>query len=78
MLPSFKISLASHTYQLAAVIYGNAHHFVARLGTPSGMWWYYDGMVNGGKLVADTIARKEDLTVCGRGYTMSTLVYCPA
>ena len=76
VLPSFKISLASHTYRLAAVIYGNTHHFVARLSTPLGMWWYYDGMVNGGQPVVDTVSREEDLIVCGGGYTMNALVYC--
>ena len=68
--------LVVDTYRLAAVIYGNAHHFVARLSTPLGMWWYYDGMINDGQPVVDTIAREEDLIVCGGGYTMNALVYC--
>jgi len=31
------------------VIYGNGCHFVVRLGTSSGTWWYYyhDGRVDG-------------------------------
>ena len=78
VLPPFKISLASHVYWLAAVIYGNACHFVARLSTPSGMWWYYDGMVNGGRPAVDTVTSEEDLIRCGDGYVMNTVVYCPA
>ena len=77
VLPSFKILLASDTYRLAAVLYGNAYHFVARLSTPSGIWWYYDGQVNGGQPVVDTIAHEEDLIACGDRYTMNALVYCP-
>lgn len=76
VLPSFKLTLSSHTYQLAAVIYGNSCHFVARLCTPSGTWWYYDSQINGGRLVAsDPITREEDLFTCGE-FTMNALVYC--
>ena len=77
VLPSFKISLASDTYRLATVLYGNAYHFVAHLSTPSGIWWYYDGQVNGGQPVVDTITHEEDLIACGDRYTMNALVYCP-
>ena len=77
VLPSFKILLASDTYRLAAVLYGNACHFVTRLSTPSGIWWYYDGQVNGGQPVVDTITHEEDLIACGDRYTMNALVYCP-
>jgi len=35
-------------------------------------------MANGGQPVVDTIAREGDLVVCGDGYVMSALVYCPA
>ena len=47
-LPSFKISLSSYTYWLTAVMYGNSYHFIARLSTPLGTWWHYDGQVNSG------------------------------
>ena len=77
VLPSFELSLSSHAYRLAAVIYGDNCHFVARLSTRTGTWWYYDGRVNGGRPVADSIARKEDLLTCGDRYTMHALVYCP-
>jgi len=76
VLPSFELSLSSHTYRLAAVIYGDNCHFVARLSTRSGTWWYYDGQVNGGRPAVDSISRKEDLLTCGDGYTMNALVYC--
>ena len=78
VLPSFKISLASHSYRLAAVIYGNSLHFVARLSPSLGTWWYYDGQVNGGQPAADAIVHEEDLVVCRDGYVMNAFVYCPA
>ena len=76
-LPSFDITLSSHTYRLAAVMYGNSLHFIARLGTPSGTWWRYDGQVNGGQPVVDSITCEEDFITCGDGYTICALVYCP-
>ena len=36
VLPPFQLSLSSQTYPLAAAVYGNGCHFVARLSTPSG------------------------------------------
>jgi hypothetical protein len=78
VLPPFEISLSSETYRLAAVIYGNTHHFVARLSTPSGTWWSYDGQVNGGQPVVDSVTHKaEDLITYGDGYVMNALVYSP-
>lgn len=76
VLPSFELSLLSSTYQLAAVVYGNGSHFVACLSTPLGAWWYYDGQVNGGRPVADSITHNEDLVTCRAGYTMNALIYC--
>ena len=76
VLPSFKLSLSSSTYRLAAVVYGNGSHFVARFSTPSGTWWYYNGQVNGGRPVADLVTREEDLLTCGGRYKMNALVYC--
>ena len=76
VLPPFKLSLSSNTYRLAAVVYGNGVHFVARLSTPSGTWWYYDGQANGGRPVADSVTREEDLVTCGGGYKMNALIYC--
>ena len=77
VLPSFQLSFSEpHTYQLAAAIYGNGCHFVARLSTPSGAWWYYDGQVNGGRpTMAASITCGEDLMSCGGGYTLDALVY---
>jgi len=77
VLPSFELTFSSHIYRLAAVIYGNSCHFVARLCTPSGTWWYYDGQLNGGRPVAvEPITREEDLFICGNGYIVNALVYC--
>jgi len=76
VLPSFKLTFSSDTYRLAAVMYGNGCHFVARLSTTSGTWWYYDGQVNGGRPVADSITCEEDLVTCGERYTMNALIYC--
>ena len=77
VLPSFRLSFSSHTYRLAAAIYGNGCHFVARLGTPSGTWWYYDGQANNGRPIAASITCQEDLLTCGERYTLNALVYCP-
>jgi len=76
VLPLFKLTFSLHTYRLAAVIYGNACHFVTRLSTPSGTWWYYDGQDNGGRPIVDKITCEEDLITCRAGYTMNVLVYC--
>jgi hypothetical protein len=48
VLPSFELTFLARTYRLAAALYGNGCHFVARLATPSGIWWHYDGQANGG------------------------------
>jgi hypothetical protein len=76
VLPSFKLPLSSHAYWLVAVIYGDDCHFVARLNTRSGAWWYYDDQVNGSRPVADSITRGQDLVTCGNGYMMYALLYC--
>ena len=76
VLPSFTLSFSSRVYRLAAALYGNGCHFVARLNTPSGSWWHYDGQVNGGRLTAVSIACEEDLLMCGGRYTLNALVYC--
>ncbi|KAF9789319.1 hypothetical protein BJ322DRAFT_1018005 [Thelephora terrestris] len=47
--PALELVFWSHTYRLAAVIYGNGRHFVSRLSTSSGVWWNYDGQANGGR-----------------------------
>lgn len=79
VLPAFQLSLSSHAYRLAAVIYGNGCHFIAHLSTPSGTWWRYDGQANGGKPTAAFVTCEEDLMGCGDGrYTPNVLVYCPA
>ena len=76
VLPSFGLSFSSHTYQLAAVIYGNACHFVACISTPSGTWWHYDGQTNSGTPALVSITCEEDLITCGDGYKINVLVYC--
>jgi len=76
VLPSFEISLGPAVYRLASVIYGNSKHFVARLSTPSGMWWSYDGMINGGQPVEEMISDEKDLLEHPGKYAMSALVYC--
>jgi hypothetical protein len=42
-----------HTYDLVAVIYGNHHHFTARLRSKDGSIYKYDGQHNGGWAVRD-------------------------
>ena len=76
VLPLFELLFPLHTYRLAAVIYGNARHFVTRLSTPSGTWWHYDSQDNSRRPVVDAIAHEEDLITCRGGYTMNVLVYC--
>lgn len=76
VLPSFTLSFSSHVYRLAAALYGNGCHFIARLNTPSGSWWHYDGQVNGGRPTAVSITCEEDLLTCGGRYTLNALVYC--
>jgi hypothetical protein len=76
VLPSFRLSFSSHVYRLAAAIYGNSCHFVARLSTPLGTWWHYDGQVNHGQPTAVSITCEEDLLTCGGRYTLNALVYC--
>ena len=76
-LPSFQLTFSSCTYRLAAAIYGNGCHFIARLSTPSGTWWQYDGQANNGRATAASIARQEDLLTCGGRYTLNALLYCP-
>ena len=76
ILPSFQLSFSSHNYRLAAVIYGNGCHFVARLSTPLGTWWHYDGQVNSGRPTTVSITCGGDLVACGERYTMTALVYC--
>ena len=76
-LPSLKISLGSDSYRLAAVIYGDDKHFVARLGTPSGTWHDYDGIVKCGKPgKALLIESEQDLATYKDPHTMCALVYC--
>lgn len=75
-LPAFELTFSSYTYRLAAAIYGNGRHFVARLSTPSGAWWYYDGRVDGGQPTAVSISGEEELITCGPGYILNALVYC--
>ena len=76
VLPSFELKFSSHTYRLAAVAYGDGCHFVARLSTPSGTWWYYDDRVNGGRPTEDSIVHEEDLITCGDRFSVNALVYC--
>ena len=73
--PSFELSISSHAYRLAAVIYGHASNFVTLPSTPSGTWWYYDGQKNDGRPAVDSITREEDLITCEDGYAMNVLVY---
>lgn len=74
-LPCFSLSLFSHTYRLAAVMYGDGCYFVARLSTPSGSWLRYDGRVIGGRQVAVSITREEGLLTRGSGYTTNLLLH---
>jgi hypothetical protein len=76
VLPSFELTFLARTYRLAAALYGNGCHFVARLGTPSGTWWHYDGQANGGRPRAISITSEKDLLTCGGGYMLNVLVYC--
>ena len=76
VLPSFRLTLSSCVYRLAAALYGDGCHFIARLSTPSGTWWHYDGQVNGGRPTTVSIACEEDLLTCGGRYTLNALVYC--
>lgn len=76
VLPSFVLSFSSYTYRLAAAMYGDGNHFVARLSTPAGTWWHYDGQVNGGQPTPVSITREEDLLTCGGSYKLVALLYC--
>ena len=76
-VPSLRISLGSDSYRLAAVIYGNDKHFVARLGTPSGTWHNYDGMERLGRPgTALLIKSEQDLVGYDGSHTICALVYC--
>ena len=77
IFPDFNLTFSSYTYRLAAAIYGNHNHFVARLNIPSGAWWFYDGMINGGRPTPISVTCKEELLTCGGdGYVLTALVYC--
>ena len=75
VLPSFELTFSTYSYRLAAALYGNGHHFIARLCTPSGTWWLYDGQENGGRPMVASIVGEEDLLRCG-GYVLNALLYC--
>jgi hypothetical protein len=75
--PALELAFWSHTYRLAAVIYGNGRHFVSRLSTSSGVWWNYDGQANGGRPKAIAPIRTGfDVLGYGHGYVANALVYC--
>ena len=76
VLPAFKLSFSPHTYRLAAVMYGDGSHFVARLSTPCGTWWHYNGQEHGGRPTAVSITSEEELLTCGNGYIANALLYC--
>ena len=46
--------------------------------TSQALWWYYNGMVNGGRPTPVSITSSQDLLTCGDKYIMNALVYCLA
>lgn len=66
---SLSVALADHLYRLAAVIYWGRgdEHFSVRIRDDSGVWYAYDGMVNGGNVCVDQ-QLSIDLTVQDLAY----------
>jgi len=77
IIPALEISLGSTTMRLAAVMYHGGDHYRARFCDPSGAWWFYDGLLNGGRPTpALDVSDEGDLFRCGSGYMITALVYC--